>query len=360
MDEPLVNQVRAELRAMRESGAKNHELIEAALQASYFTLEVEPTVRSVIDLVAVPGKSPTTQTVAKHLSDFKTRLRQRLKIRLALPEIPKAIAEQVETAMAALIESCQVAARSSMEEDRQQIMIEADEKVRKAEELALEAQAKAETYQEHISRLDEQYSALQLAYEAALIDVAKSKGQVEEIKQAVAKLQSDLNQASSEKMSLTREIELTKQHYETRLSETESKHGKTISEKDAEISKLSGILQMADKDLINTRMHLQNSQAAREDMKDELDQLRLKYEHGMANANSIQAQLREEIKELHGSVGVLKGRAIAAEEQRLSFESVNQQLQRENARLSTALEFANQKIDQLTAKQPRGKSSSKG
>jgi chromosome segregation ATPase len=252
--------------------------------------------------------------------------------------------------LAALIDSCQTAALKSLDEARVQINREAESKVRAAEQATLEAQAKCETYQERISQLESAYSNLQQSYEAVLIEVAKGKGQVEEIKQALEKQVEAFNESEATVKTLNRELELTKQHYEARLAEAEVKHAQVINAKDAEISKISGILQMADKDLVNTRMHLQNSQAAREQLKKDLDLERERLEIANRKAATEQASLRDEIKELSNKIGIEKGRAIAADEQRLSFESANQMLQRENAKLQAALEAASKTIQELTTK----------
>jgi chromosome segregation ATPase len=343
-------QARDEMLALREAGANNEALIKAAIKACYWQLEIDPTVRGVIELIAVPGRSPTTQTVSKLIDDFKRDLRSRLRIKTSLPDMPPAAKDLIEAALAALIDSCQTAALKSLDEARVQINREAESKVRAAEQATLEAQAKCETYQERISQLESAYSNLQQSYEAVLIEVAKGKGQVEEIKQALEKQVEAFNESEATVKTLNRELELTKQHYEARLAEAEVKHAQVINAKDAEISKISGILQMADKDLVNTRMHLQNSQAAREQLKKDLDLERERLEIANRKAATEQASLRDEIKELSNKIGIEKGRAIAADEQRLSFESANQMLQRENAKLQAALEAASKTIQELTTK----------
>lgn len=335
----------ARIGQLREEGAENAVLIDEAIKGIYFHLEDDPTNQKVMAMVSVPGRSPSTGTVQKHINVFKADLRKRLKLKMSLPEIPELARGKVEEAMAAVIESCQMAARTSLEIERKEIQ---EESVRVRQECNDEL-LRAKVEREHLERTN---LALNATLEEAKSQSAAIATEAADLQKAINKLDAtiesqaaDLATAREERSALQRELSVTKDNYEARLADQDKLHREAMDKASKENIKLGSLLQDVEQKLTYAKVEHLKEADQRYNLQQQLVKEQERYADAIREAGRTQKALQEDIASKASSIGELRGRMLAAQDQQKVLEGNNALLQRENAKLIQQLASANESLE---------------
>lgn len=331
---------------MREAGEQNAALIDEAIRGIYFHLEEDPTNQKVLALVSVPGRSPSTGTVQKHINQFKADLRKRLRLNLSLPEIPEAARIQVEEAMSAVIQSCQLAANSSLELERNEMQQESDRVRRECNDALLRAKVE----HEHLERTNQ---TLQESLTDAQSQVAALASELAELIKVNANLAATIETQGTqladlreERSVLQRELTVTRDGYEARLSDQEKMHREAMEKTGQENKRLGSLLQEVEQKLTYARVEQRREADQRISLQQQLNKEQDRYADAIRESGRTQKALQDDIAAKAASLGELRGRWLAAQDQQKVLEGNNAMLQRENAKLLEQLAKANEALEQ--------------
>ncbi|WP_144139038.1 DNA-binding protein [Paraburkholderia sp. BCC1884] len=129
--------IRDELDALRTSGARRQELSLHACKRLFFDLGIRPSMATVRDLTQTGSASD----IPKDIDHFWERIRNVSRVKVGAGAIPKALEDRAGELLGALFEEAVVQARSTLDDEREEIRTEvtaADQRAREAE-IRLEA-----------------------------------------------------------------------------------------------------------------------------------------------------------------------------------------------------------------------------
>lgn len=124
--------IRRELETMRENGARRQELSLHACKRLFFDLGIRPSMAAVRDLTQTGSASD----IPKDIDSFWERIRSASKVRIGAGAIPKVLEDRAGELLGALFQEALSAARSTLDQDREEMqsrILEAEQKTREAE-----------------------------------------------------------------------------------------------------------------------------------------------------------------------------------------------------------------------------------
>ncbi|RDK02080.1 DNA-binding protein [Paraburkholderia lacunae] len=124
--------IRDELEAMRVSGARRQELSLHACKRLFFDLGIRPSMAAVRDLTQTGSASD----IPKDIDSFWERIRNVSRVKVGAGAIPKALEDRAGELLGALFEEAIAHARSTLDEEREEIRAQiaaADQRTREAE-----------------------------------------------------------------------------------------------------------------------------------------------------------------------------------------------------------------------------------
>ncbi|OAJ53928.1 DNA-binding protein [Paraburkholderia ginsengiterrae] len=124
--------IRNELEALRANGARRQELSQHACKRLFFDLGIRPSMATVRDLTQTGSASD----IPKDIDHFWERIRHVSRVKVGAGAIPKALEDRAGELLGALFEEAVVHARTTLEDEREQIRAQisaADQRARDAE-----------------------------------------------------------------------------------------------------------------------------------------------------------------------------------------------------------------------------------
>ncbi|WP_061168762.1 DNA-binding protein [Caballeronia hypogeia] len=166
MNQDIRESLRHELDAMRNAGARRHDLSQHACKRLFFDLGVRPSVTTVRELTQTGSASD----IPKDIEAFWTGLRSALRVRVDAGPVPEALQQRAGELLAALYDDAQQHARAALADDKAQIdasvkAVEAqvrDAEIRRGavEEALQRAEARADAGASHIASLEAELRTL--------------------------------------------------------------------------------------------------------------------------------------------------------------------------------------------------------
>ncbi|MFL9911833.1 DNA-binding protein [Paraburkholderia sp. RL17-337-BIB-A] len=157
--------IRDELESLRAGGARRQELSLHACKRLFFDLGIRPSMAAVRDLTQTGSASD----IPKDIDHFWERLRTVSRVKVGAGAIPKALEDRAGELLSALFEEAIVHARSTLDDEREEIRAQvaaADQRAREAEirnsmseEAVKRSELKAEAAWERIRALEMELSS---------------------------------------------------------------------------------------------------------------------------------------------------------------------------------------------------------
>lgn len=237
------------IATMHAQGVKNDELISKAIQMLFFDLGENPTQQRVLNMVRVPGKSPSAATVQKKINEFWVELRSKLGVKIAHPELPADVLKSFEGVLANLWDIAQAGAQRSVAE----YQASADKQIEEAKRQADLAVSLAEG---ESRAAKEQASAAMSELSTARDELTRATNQVSEFRARAQMLESSLADSHVEISSLNALLGTERQKLDSYKVEVQAEkdliakaHQDAIEVQKKEISKLTALL-VANDDVI--------------------------------------------------------------------------------------------------------------
>jgi len=146
----IYNDCLARIDEMRTNGAKNETLIDEAIKLIFFKLGDMPTQQSVLNMVKIPGRSPSAGTVQGRLNHFRTTLRDKASLKVGHHDLPEAVNSAFSTFLEKLMETANTAAKATLENERIEILEKADTIQRESEQVSRNAKAVEDAAKEQV------------------------------------------------------------------------------------------------------------------------------------------------------------------------------------------------------------------
>ena len=136
--------IRDELESLRASGARRQELSLHACKRLFFDLGIRPSMAAVRDLTQTGSASD----IPKDIDHFWERIRTVSRVKVGAGAIPKALEDRAGELLGALFEEAVVHARSTLDNEREEIRAQ----VTLADQRAREAEIRCDVSEEAIKR----------------------------------------------------------------------------------------------------------------------------------------------------------------------------------------------------------------
>lgn len=188
--------IRQELESMRENGARRQDLSHHACKRLFFDLGIRPSMAAVRDLTQTGSASD----IPKDIDSFWERIRSASRVRVGTGSIPKALEDRAGELLGAMFEEAVAHARSSLDNEREEIKTLTSAAEREVREAEIRRQASEDAVSRSEARADAAWERVR-ALEAELA-LASSHGAVHQ-----DSLQANVRRLDAENEALRKRID---------------------------------------------------------------------------------------------------------------------------------------------------------
>lgn len=348
-----IDDVRKAIQELRENGASNDDLISAACRLLFMQTGELPSQSRVLDLVRVPGSSPSSNTVQKGINKFWASIRDRVGVSLSHPEVPKDVVEKTGDALTLMWRACMESAEKSLLGRRQELEQEFEKKNQEREVEVAEARAALEAAKESEMRAIHDAAKAREDAAAATADMEAAKRDLGIANGINENLKSQLDEAKGTVSELNQQIEAARQDTERKLSEAEALLVREKDKLNGEIARLQSAVQACDEIITRLRVDVDREIRRSENYRNDLASAKNEIQEITRSSAKMERDHQEKIVLLTQEHGELKGSYTALESERTSLAVRVDELLRANAVLEHENKALHEKFNALTKDKPR-------
>ncbi len=326
-----IDNVRNAIQGLRDKGAANDELIDAACRLLFMQTGELPSQSRVLDLVRIPGSSPSASTVQKGINKFWATIRQRIGVSLSHPQVPQEVLEQIGESVSRMWDAAINGADQALSTRKQELENEFEKKSQECDIEVAQSRSALEAAKENEARaLDEATKAREEAtnamadMEAAKRDLGIANGINENLESQLVEVKETIN-------TLNQQIEAARQDTERKLTEADALLAREQDKWQSEVTKLKSSLQTCDDTIMRLRLDVDREISRSENYRKDLATAKNEIQEITRSASIQERDHKNDILRMTGELSELKGRYAALDTERTSLETRVDELLRANA-----------------------------